>query len=364
VNTPDAKPLTVLMVGNFLSSWLGTRSVCEDLAEKLRTAGFQVITTSARKSRVARMIDILGTIWTNRKRFQVAQIDVYSGPAFFWAQAACWLIRQLGKPYILSLHGGNLPEFSGRSSGRVARLLRSAAAVTSPSPYLRERMNSYCDAIQLLPNPLNLADHPFAPRAEVRPRLVWVRAFHEIYNPCLAAEVVSLLQKEFPEVSLTMIGPDKDQTTLRDFRERIEALGIKDRVEILGPVDKTRISEKLNENDIFLNTANIDNTPMSVLEAMACGLCVVSTNVGGIPYLLSHEQNAMLVPSANPQAMADAVRKVLLDSRLASRLSQNAFATSQKSDYNSVLPIWGKLLHGVFESSAEKPRRGNQVVAT
>ena len=65
----------------------------------------------------------------------------------------------------------------------------------------------------------------------------------------------------------------------------------------------------MNNGDIFLNTTGVDNAPVSVVEAMACGLCVVSTNVGGIPYLLEHEYDSLLVPSNDPAAMATAVRK-------------------------------------------------------
>ena len=68
-----------------------------------------------------------------------------------------------------------------------------------------------------------------------------------------------------------------------------------------------QVPSELNEFDIFLNTTFVDNTPVSVLEAMACGLCVVSTDVGGLSFLLEHEGDALLVPPDNPKAMAAAV---------------------------------------------------------
>ena len=70
-------------------------------------------------------------------------MDLYSGSAFLWAEAACWTLRRVQRPYVLTLRGGDLPKFAGRRPRVVARLLRSAAAVTAPSRYLLEKMERY-----------------------------------------------------------------------------------------------------------------------------------------------------------------------------------------------------------------------------
>src|SRR5205823_12259494 len=107
--------------------------VCEDLAERLSTRGWLVITASAKLGRVSRVAAMLLTTWRNRRLYGAAQVDVYSGPAFVWAELVGWLLRRAGHPYVLSLHGGDLPVFGGRRPARVRRLLKSAAAVTTPS---------------------------------------------------------------------------------------------------------------------------------------------------------------------------------------------------------------------------------------
>ena len=84
-------------------------------------------------------------------------------------------------------------------------------------------------------------------------------------------------------------------------REAAEAAGMNGRIRFLGQVDKRRVPRVLADADIFLNTTHVDNTPVSVVEAWP-GLCVVTTNVGGIPYLVRHEQEALLVPPAMPAA--------------------------------------------------------------
>ena len=82
---------------------------------------------------VVSLPDMLATVWTRRCDYDIAQIDVYSGAAFFWAEAVAFALRRLGKPYVLTLHGGALPDFAREWPRRTRRLLESAAAVTAPA---------------------------------------------------------------------------------------------------------------------------------------------------------------------------------------------------------------------------------------
>src|SRR5437016_5348667 len=92
---------SILIVGNFLSNTVGTRGVCEDLSNQLHTAGWSVVTTSKRKQRLSRLSDMLITCWRQRHHYDVVQVDVYSGTAFLWAEAVCWMLQRIGKPYVL-----------------------------------------------------------------------------------------------------------------------------------------------------------------------------------------------------------------------------------------------------------------------
>lgn len=334
----------VLLVGNFLSSTRGTRGVCEDLAVGLQAAGWPVITTSARPGRFARLADFLLTVWRQQHRYKVAQVDVYSGPSFIWAELVCWALRFLRKPYVLTLHGGNLPAFAQKRGKRVRRLLRSACAVTAPSAYLFEQMRVYRQDLICLPNSLELGKYPFRHRDRPEPNLVWLRAFHDIYNPSLAVKVVGLLVKDFPAVRLTMIGPDKRDGSLESAKNLAIQLGILEKITFAGPVPKATTPERLAQGDILLNTPRVDNTPVSILEAMGCGLCIVSTNVGGIPYLLEHDCDALLVPDNDEMAMAMAVRRLVNEEGVAGRLSRNGRRKTEGFDWLTILPKWERLL--------------------
>jgi glycosyltransferase involved in cell wall biosynthesis len=334
----------LLMVSNFLSGSLTTRGVCEDLAERLAQAGWKVVTTSAKVNRIARLCDMLRTASKYRQAYSVAQVDVFSGAAFFWAEMVCYRLRRWGKPYVLTLHGGNLPLFGQRWPGRTARLLQSAAVVTTPSRFLLERMKPYRVDLKLLPNPLDISRYAFRPRTSARPKLVWLRAFHSIYNPALAPQVVARLAADFADVQLSMVGPDKQDGSLEQTRQMAETLGVTERISFTGPVPKLEVPKAIAAGDIFLNTTNVDNTPVSVLEAMACGLCVVTTNVGGLPYLVEDGQDALLVPPADASSMAAAVGKVLRHKDLSAGLSVKGRKKAEQFDWSVVLPQWEAIL--------------------
>jgi glycosyltransferase involved in cell wall biosynthesis len=341
---------SVLLVGNFLSSTNGNHDVCEDLATKLTALGWWVVTTSQKQHRLARLRDMVTTAWRKRDEYDVAQVDVYSGLAFLWAEAICWVLERLGKPYILTMHGGNLPAFAKRWPGRVRRLLRSAEVVTTPSEFLLLHLAPYRSDLRLQLNPIDLHLYRFERRASPQPRLVWLRAFHSVYNPSLAAEVVALLVKDIPEVSLVMYGHDKGDGSLQTMRRLATRLGVSERIETPGGVPKSDVPHRLSAGDIFLNTTNVDNTPISVLEAMACGLCVVSTNVGGMPYLVEHEQDGLLVPPGDAQVMAAAVRRILTEPALAEKLSANARKKAERFDGSAILQQWEKTLTEILSS--------------
>jgi glycosyltransferase involved in cell wall biosynthesis len=123
-----------------------------------------------------------------------------------------------------------------------------------------------------------------------------------------------------------------------------QELGVHDRVICPGKVPKSATAHWLQQGDIFLNTTRVDNTPVSVIEAMACGLCVVSTNVGGIPYLLKDEWDALLVPAGDEAAMAAAIRRIVTEGGLAQRLSHNGRSKVEAFGWSNILPRWEKLL--------------------
>ncbi|MBX3329349.1 MAG: glycosyltransferase family 4 protein [Nitrospira sp.] len=194
-----------------------------------------------------------------------------------------------------------------------------------------------------MPNSLELKKYQFKQRDRPEPNLVWLRAFHDIYNPSLAVKVVALLARDFPAVRLVMIGPDMKDGSLESAKNLAVELGVLEKITFAGPVPKATTPQWVNGGDILLNTPRIDNMPVSILEAMACGVCIVSTNVGGIPYLLDDEYDALLVPNGDEVAMARAVRRLVSEKGTAERLSRNGRRKVDQFDWSAILPKWEQL---------------------
>ncbi len=143
---------------------------------------------------------------------------------------------------------------------------------------------------------------------------------------------------------LLMLGPDKGDGSLARTRRVAEDLGVAERITFTGWVPKEDVPELLAGADVFLNTTDADNAPVSVTEAMACGLCVVSTDAGGLPDLIADGETGLLVGRDDAGEMAAAVERVLSEEGLAGRLSSAARRAACARDWSNVLPTWQRLL--------------------
>lgn len=330
------------------------QAVCETIKPLLEKRGWQVSIASPKKNKILRLLDMLATVIKKRHQYEVAVIEVFSGQAFIWAEIVAFFFRQLRKPFILTLYGGNLPPFAKKHPTRVKKLFSSANGVFSPTEYTRQLMLPYDPSIKVLHYGVDLSLFQFLLRDQAKPRLISIRAFHQVYNLKIAPIVLSLLVAKFPDIKLTMTGSNKHDGTLEQVISMAKEHNVSDHLDILGFLDRDLVPNTLNQSDILLNTTNIDNTPVSVIEAMACGLCIVSTNVGGIPYLLENEVDALLVPPNDPMAMSKAVERILVEPGLAGRLSANARKKAEKFSWSVVLPQWEEVFEEVINDFSSK----------
>lgn len=336
--------ILTLLVGNHLSASGRNPTVSEELAFCFRQTGMRVLTTSGRPNKVGRLVDMLATTVARRRSYEVAQIDLYSGPAFRWAQAVAALLTKIEKPFVISLHGGNLPHYAKRHPRRVGRLIRSAHSVTAPSGYLARELRSLRPDIEVVPNPLDTDRYRISKHDVADCRIVWVRAFHRIYDPITAIAAFKRVHDRYRSAKLAMYGPDLGDGSLDECRTLAASLGLEDAVNFCGATAKSEIPQILNRSSIFLNTSLIDNAPVSLVEAMAAGLPVVSSDPGGIPDLIEHGREGLLVPVGNALLLADAVCQVIHSPTLASELSARGRTRAQQSDWRQVLPRWMAIL--------------------
>jgi glycosyltransferase involved in cell wall biosynthesis len=208
---------------------------------------------------------------------------------------------------------------------------------------------------------IDLQLYPYRHRRALKPRLLWMRSFHPVYNPLMAIAVLKRLQAAHPGATLVMGGQDKGMEI--ETRRLAGQMGVQDSVRFPGFLD---MAGKLREGataDIFVNTSHVDNMPVAVLEAGALGIPVVSTSVGGVTDLLEDGETALLTPDGDVEAMTLAIRRLIEDEGLAGRLSSAGRTLAERSAWERVRPLWEGLFDTVLDSRDVRPPEERHVRA-
>jgi glycosyltransferase involved in cell wall biosynthesis len=333
----------ILYLGNKLSKHGFSVTGIETLGKQLEEEGFQVWYSSDKRNIAFRLVDMLFSILKYRSVIDLVIMDTYSKKAFYYSYFCSLLCRLLKINYYPVLRGGNLPEKIRQSKRMAGAVFGHSKANIAPSFYL---FNVFSDAgfnVEYIPNNINLKDYDFKERSSFSPLLLWVRSFDNIYNPVLAIEILKVLLDNDPGARLCMVGPDKDGSQ-RFCRDRANELGILDHVTFTGYLSKKEWHTLAADYDIFLNTTTVDNTPVSVIEAMALGLPVVSTNVGGIPYLLQDEVDCLLVQNGDGDAMVRSIIRLIDYPEIGKDIAFNAREKVSSFDWDVVRHQWTELL--------------------
>lgn len=332
----------LLYIGNKLSKHGANATSIETLGGFLESEGYIVFYASSKKNKFLRLLDMLYCTVKYRKTVDYVLIDVYSTLNFWYAIIISQLCRLLQMPYIAKLHGGNLPERLTSDLFFCDLLFKNAYGISAPSFYLMERFTRYKKQnLVYIPNSIEIKNYSYRARLIDTPKLLWVRSFSKIYNPKMAVVVLSHLKKEFPNATLCMVGPDKEHI-LESVRQL--ALDLNVSVTFMGKLSKKEwiaLSEGFN---VFINTTHFDNTPVSLIEAMALGLPIVTTNVGGIPYLIENEKTGILIEDDDALGMANAIKQLHLNSSLQQSIIKSARQQVSFYDWNVVKEQWFQLL--------------------
>lgn len=332
----------LLYIGNALSRKGSTVTSVEILSELLRNEDYQVRIASSQPNKILRMLDMMWHTIRYARQTDFVLIDTYSTSNFWYAVIVGYVCRLLKLPYIPILRGGDLPNRIKKSHKTSKRLFTNAKINIAPSQYIIDAFKSVgIDNITYIPNTIETAQYTFKKRSVVAPRLLWVRSFSKIYNPLMALKVLKNLTNTYPKASLTMVGPEKDES----YKECLAFAKANDLPVIFtGMLSKEAWRSIANDHDIFINTTNFDNAPVSVIEAMALGLPVISTNVGGLPFLITHEKDGLLTPANEIELFCNSVVRLLKEPQLCATLSENGRKKAESFDWAVLKVIWGEVL--------------------
>lgn len=254
--------------------------------------------------------------------------------------------KLFGRRVLVNYHSGEADDHLARS--RIATsLLRRADALVVPSAYLVEVFRRHGLDAEAIANAVDMDRLPHRRRVRPRARFLGNRNFEALYNvPCLI-KAFARIRSQHPDALLVLAGSGPQRPSLERL---VDELRLRDAVTFTGKVTPGRMAELYEAADIYLNASNVDNMPLSILEAFACGLPVVSTDAGGIPHLVQHGRNGLLVEREDDVALAREALRLLEDSGLAVRLADAGYGDCRtRYSWEATEELWARAynaLHG------------------
>lgn len=304
-----------------------------------------------------RLVPYWFALWRAAARAEVFHLMANSGWSWhLFAMPALWVARLRRVPMVVNYRGGEAGAFLQRRAGWVRAGLRGAVLVV-PSAFLQQVFAAHGMAARIVPNIVDPAR--FRPAvtkgaSAYAPRLLVARNLEPIYDNATALRAFAVVVRQHPQAQLTLAGTGPQ---LAELQGLAADLGVGDRVCFAGRLSRDDMAAELRHSTVALNPSTVDNMPNSVLEALASGVPVVSTNVGGVPFIVDHGVTALLVPPADPAAMAEAVLRLLADAALAQQLIEAGLRTARSYTWERVGPQWA----AVYRTACSTPAAAGTV---
>jgi glycosyltransferase involved in cell wall biosynthesis len=283
------------------------------------------------------------------RKYDILHIFTPGYSAFLLAPApAILLAKMLGKKVILNYRDGRAEDHLNKSK-LAARIMRQVDVIVAPSNFLVDVFANFGLPARSIPNIVDLRRFRFRERTRPRPVFLHNRGLEPLYNPQCTIQAFALIQQRLPGASLTIA---HDGPLRKQLEALVADLGLQN-VRFIGRVSQEQTPEIYDEADIYVMSPNIDNMPASVLECYAAGLPVISTRVGGVPYILDHERTGLLVERGDHQAIANAAFRLIEEDGLAVRLARNGREECRKYTPEAVANGWLDLYAELTASSPD-----------
>ena len=354
---PTARPIRVCIVAPSLSILGGQSVAAQRLLERLRAVpGLEIgfLPHDPRTNAVLRLLQrvkYVRTLATSiayvasllRKLPAYDVVHVFSASywSFLLAPTPAILIgKLLGKRVVLNYRSGEAEDHLQRWRRTAIPTLHRADVVVTPSAYLVDVFSRFGVPAVPIANFVDPATVHFRRRSSLRPVFLSNRNFQALYNVPCVLRAFALIQARIPDARLIVIGDGPERAHVH---ETARSLALRN-VEFVGAVPPSDMAHWYDEADVYLNSSDIDNMPNSIIEAFACGLPVVTTRPGGIPYVVEHERNGLLVECGDHEALAASALRLLEEPALAERLiAEGLRDVEQRYTWEAVSDQWGAL---------------------
>ena len=284
---------------------------------------------------------------------KVELVHVFAGSfgTFLVATVPAFVVARVrGRRILVHYHSGRCDEHLRRSI-LTRHILRACDVVVVPSEYLAASFRVHGISPVVVANVVDPGRYPYRERDPLQPRLLCTRNLEAHYGIDIVVRAFGRVQREFPEASLCLVGSGQQAP---EIRRLVGELAL-NHVQIVGAVHPDGMPSIYNQSDIFVNGSYIDCAPVSILEAFCSGLPVVTTDVGGIPYLVEHERTGLLCPTGNWVALAENVIYLLRHPDMVRSLAERARQQTDLHSWHSLRTVWLR----VYRAARERPEPGN-----
>lgn len=321
----------VLFVCNYMAGVGGISGQVEVLQRKLREEGHvaEIFSTKASTWKRLRMIPQL---LRRARDFDVLHVHCCSGwgflPAVMGVTVGSWLERKV----VLTYHGGGGEAFFDKHPRLVRKYLRRTDVNIVLSGFLAKVFEKHRLPYTIIPNIIELDDSSFRDRNPIQPHFICIRAHEELYNIHCILRAFQQVQRQIPEATLVLVG---DGSLHQELMRQVEQMVISN-VVFTGRVDNGQIMRYLDQADVMLSAPKVDNMPVSLIEAMNAGLLVISSRVGGVPYMIEDGVNGLLFESDNDIELAEKMKWSLENPVDAYNMTKRAFQSVKKYSWDQI----------------------------
>ncbi len=290
---------------------------------------------------IFRLLPFLVHLWQAAGNVQLFHIMANSGWAWhLYAAPAIWIARFRGKPVIINYRGGEAETFFQKAFFWVKPSLCHTQAIIVPSGFLEAVFGKRGFFTHIVPNIIDLSrfftesnERDADREKEKFPHIIVTRNLEPIYDNATALRAFCLVKNAYQNAHLTIAGSGPERQMLEDL---VTELALNDAVTFTGRIDNDCMARLYRSADMMVNASLVDNMPISILEALASRVPVVSTEAGGIPYLVTHGKTALLVPLQDSIAMSHAILRLLKDHDLTQSLMKKGFESIQNYTWPNV----------------------------
>jgi glycosyltransferase involved in cell wall biosynthesis len=291
--------------------------------------------------------------------YDVAHVFSASYASFLLAPVPAMLAARLfGKRVVLHYHSGEALDHLANWGALVHPWLKLADEIVVPSAYLRDVFAKFGYRARVIPNVVDLTVYDYRERRPLRPRLLSTRNLEKYYRVDVIIEAFARFQATNPEATLTIAGYGSEEPRLRAMAAQLTRGGVR----FLGKVTPEWMPKLYADSDIYLNASEVDNQPVSILEAFASGLPVISTPPGDIPSMVRHLETGLIVPPEAPGEMARAIAETLDRPERALQMAEQAQRELTKYTWKAVREQWTAVYGGPGPGSGfQVPVPGSKV---